>query len=341
MATIKDIAEYTGYSPTTVSNVIHGRVGKMSAETKENIEAALKKFKYTSHMGGRLLAKNGSKIIGVIFQDNEAITQKKYNNPYLGEFLQAIETVIREMGYFMMFQRVASIDEGIQLVEMWDLEGVVLSGVNLTEIDGWIENSRVPIVFLDTYQNDNPKLLNVGLEDYQGSYAMAEYLINQGHKQIGFFANGESVADWTGVDAMRCNGVVDALTNQQLTPHLFAVPHAFDSYDLFLKNFVQDSKGDITACFFSSDLLAVRAMSVLHKLGYQVPNDFSIVSFDGTLLSQLATPQITTVYQDILLKAQSAIELLFNRLKNEELATTNVQLKTQLIVGESVKKIES
>ena len=46
MATIKQIAEELGISPTTVSNVINGRTGKMSAETREKIEEALCKYHY-------------------------------------------------------------------------------------------------------------------------------------------------------------------------------------------------------------------------------------------------------------------------------------------------------
>ena len=66
MVTIKDLAKVAGVSPTTVSNVLHGRVNKVSEETLEKVQSAIDEMNYVSNMGGRLLARRGSKIIGVI-----------------------------------------------------------------------------------------------------------------------------------------------------------------------------------------------------------------------------------------------------------------------------------
>lgn len=207
MPTIKDIANYTGVSPTTVSNVIHGRTTKVSAETKLKVEQALKELKYHSNMAGRLLAKNGSRIIGVIFQDDRAISTHTYDNPYLGEFIQAAETAIREAGYFMMFQRVSSVDDGVKLVQMWDLEGVVLSGTSPKDLSEWTNSLKIPIVFLDMYPQKEVDILNIGVDDLQASYEMTHYLVSKGHQEIAFIAFGKSFEDWIGVDEKRNKGL--------------------------------------------------------------------------------------------------------------------------------------
>lgn len=88
-------------------------------------------------MGGRLLAKHGSKIIGMIIQDTEAEKESFYDNPYYGELIQAVESQIKQMGYFMMFHRVSDFEEGAKLAEMWHLEGLIVSGASSMEISKW------------------------------------------------------------------------------------------------------------------------------------------------------------------------------------------------------------
>ena len=66
MISVKKIAELARVSPSTVSNVIHGRFGKMKAETLERVRRVLKENNYVSNMNGRTLGRHGSKIIAVV-----------------------------------------------------------------------------------------------------------------------------------------------------------------------------------------------------------------------------------------------------------------------------------
>lgn len=66
MVSIKEISQIVGLSPTTVSNVVHGKKSKVSEINYRKIQAALKEHNYVSNMGGRILGRHGSKIIGVI-----------------------------------------------------------------------------------------------------------------------------------------------------------------------------------------------------------------------------------------------------------------------------------
>ena len=79
---ICDIAEELGLSTATVSNVIHGKTGKVSAETVERVTALLEEREYIPNMAGILLAQNDSRIIGVFVNDHE-----KYEGRTLSDFL--------------------------------------------------------------------------------------------------------------------------------------------------------------------------------------------------------------------------------------------------------------
>ncbi len=79
---ICDIAEELGLSTATVSNVIHGKTGKVSDETVQRVTALLEQWQYIPNMAGILLARNSSGIIGVFVNDHE-----KYEGHTLDDFL--------------------------------------------------------------------------------------------------------------------------------------------------------------------------------------------------------------------------------------------------------------
>lgn len=81
---ICDIAEELGLSTATVSNVIHGKTGKVSAETAERVTALLEEREYIPSMAGILLARNSSRILGVFVNDHP-----KYEGHTLDDFFIA------------------------------------------------------------------------------------------------------------------------------------------------------------------------------------------------------------------------------------------------------------
>ena len=104
MTTIKDIAKITGVSCTTVSNVIHGRAGRVSAETIEKIEKAIGELGYVPNMSARSLVSSSSKVIGMI---NHIVTPSNImEDPFQSYFTGAIEQTLRENGYYLMLRTV-------------------------------------------------------------------------------------------------------------------------------------------------------------------------------------------------------------------------------------------
>lgn len=338
MATIKDIAKYTGVSPTTVSNVIHGRDAKVSQETKDKVKKALKELNYTANMGGRLLANHGSKIIGVIIQDTEAITEEFFDNPYHGELIQALEAKIKDAGYFMMFHRVANFEEGARLADMWNLEGLIVSGTSSNDINKWQTRVSVPIVFIDSYgKGMNQPKLNVGIDDRVGASKMTTYLMDRGFKNITFIAKSDSPSDWKGVDLERSLGIKETMGKKNLQPNFISVPTTYKNYSAFVDEKLMPFVNQDTVFFCSSDLLAVQIMSELYKKGIRVPEDLSIVSFDGTPYSKYATPQITSMHQDVSQKATAIMSLMTANIGSKKQGFQVKEVNTTLIIGDSVK----
>ena len=160
MVTIKDVAKITGVSPTTVSNVLHGKTNKVSKETQHVVQNAIDELNYVSNMGGRLLARHGSKIIGVIMTYARRYENKASIYPFYSEIIGALEETIRENGFYMMLYTSGGIDESLRLSNAWDIEGLVVLGNTPKEAERFYKSTKVPVVFIDTYGKNIP---NVGI----------------------------------------------------------------------------------------------------------------------------------------------------------------------------------
>ena len=129
MATIKDIARVTGVSATTVSNVIHGKSGRVSAETIEKINKAINELGYVPNMSARSLVSNSSKVIGMI---NHIVPHNESNimeDPFQSSFIGAIERVLRENGYYLMLRTVETSEELLTFLRNWNVDGMFFTGI--------------------------------------------------------------------------------------------------------------------------------------------------------------------------------------------------------------------
>jgi len=187
MVTIKDIAAATGVSATTVSNVVNGRAGRVSAHTIEKINTAIKELGYIPNMSAKSLVSKSSKVIGFV---NHVLTYKDSNfmeDPFLSKFIGILEQVLRENGYFLMLRTVETPEEFETFVNTWNLDGLFLAGIFKDDFFDAItaRSKNLPIVLVDSYVHQD-NICNVGLDDFGGSKMSTQYLINKGHRNIAF-----------------------------------------------------------------------------------------------------------------------------------------------------------
>ncbi len=339
MITIKDMAYKAGVSPTTISNVLHGRTEKLSENTLERVRKVIKESNYVSNMGARLLARNGSKILGVIITYSRTNEKSAIQDPFYSEIIGALENEIRCNGYYMMLYTSGNIEESLNLAKAWNIEGMIVLGTNSKDCRMFKENTDVPIVFIDAYvENDGIQYANVGLQDKEGAYQMTNYLIQNGHKDIAFLADAPVP---TGVDKERLDGYSAALQENGLEGKESYIPinnKVKDRHE-FLQEFIKYRIKDYTALFFASDYYAVDAIHFLQKQNVIVPEDISIAGFDDNIFSQLSNPLLTTVHQNVSDKAKYSIQLLINMINKNEIKDYIIRLPIRLVIRESVKNL--
>jgi len=341
MITIKDMADKAGVSPTTVSNVLHGKTKKLSKDTLEIVQNVIQESNYVSNMGARLLANNGSKILGVIIMYGKRDEQIATQDPFYSEIIGAVENEIRQTGYYMMLYTSGNIDESLNLAKAWNIEGLVVLGASAHDCRMFKENTSIPIVFIDSYfEDDGIQYANVGLQDKEGAYQMTNYLIQNGHKDIVFLADS---MDPVGVDKERLEGYRQALTDHQLfgRDRFIPIDSKIDKRHDFLSKFMENKFNNFTALFFASDYYAVDTISFLLEHNIKMPEDISVAGFDDNIFSTLCHPLLTTIHQTVSDKAKHSIKLLLDMINKAEINDYNIRLPIRLVIRKSVKDLST
>lgn len=336
MVTIRDIAQATGVSATTVSNVIHGRAGRVSAATIQNINNAIKELGYVPNMSARSLVSSSSKVIGFV---NHVMTRSNTNfmeDPFHSAAIGAIEATLRENGYYLMLRTVDTAEELVTFLQRWNVDGLFFTGIFKDKFFDSVAGLHIPVVLLDSYVR-TPQFCNVGLEDFTGSYDATHYLIKKGHRHIAFAS--PNIKDG-GVLQERFLGYKAALAEASIP---FDKGIVFQQeMDIASCKLVSDEivkHPEITGLVVTADLMASGIMTGLRSHGVRIPDDISIVGFDDINLAQLVTPPLTTIRQDMNLKGRLAVDFMLQLLSGRPLETTEVTLPTKLIERDSVRAL--
>ena len=337
MITIKEIAKALDVSTTTVSNVIHGKTKEVSPDTIQKVQKFLEEVEYVPNISARNLAQNESKIIGVVLKSRPDRYISLLQDPFVCEIISGMERAIRGAGYFMMVYMSDDIAEIISYISTWNVDGLILFCMLDDDGQRVTEKYRKPVVFMDTYADDMLKTyVNIGLDDRQGAYDAVKYLIECGHRKIGFLTDNR-----TGVDLERFRGYRAALKEAgiEYSDRNFLMLHTeAGEVERSLEKIVRKAE-NYTAVFCCSDLFAIQLMNALCDQGIRVPEDISVVGFDDNLYAKLHRPALTTVHQDAEHRGRRAAEILIDLLKGKKLDKNQIMMKPHLVIRDTVKKI--
>lgn len=315
MPTIKDIASIVGVSPTTVSNVLHGKHQRVSAETIARIQEVIAQEGYVPNLSARALKSNASRIIGVINQLVPLESGGFFQDPFHSTLLSGIEQALRKNDYFLMVRTINSAEEMHSLLSNWNIDGLIVIGIFPHELYRSLRSQPKPFVLIDSYIEDEHSL-QIRLADRQGSYLATKYLLQRGHRGILFCSPH---IEKNGVIWERMEGYKQALAE-------YGIP--FSPKNIYESSFSIESgitlgralakRSDYTAIFSTADILAAELSTGLTLEGRKIPEEISIIGFDDLNISRINCPPLTTVHQDVAKRGECAAELLLGAIERNE-----------------------
>lgn len=323
---ISDIAEELGLSTATVSNVIHGKTGKVSPETVRRVQETLEKRRYIPSMAGILLAQNDSRIIGVVMNDHEKYQSHLLEDPFIASSLNALAAEIDHRGQFMMVKATTRPQDIIRFASMWNLDGMVLIGFCQEDYQLLRDQMHIPFVVYDGYLEDPRGICNLTLDNYDGGFQVGQYFRSLGHKRALCIADNDICMDrerWEGFSAGF--GTAD----------FWQIPMEREERRRFYEEHL-DALNPYTAVFAVSDYYAVDLMQFLQSQGIAVPGQVSVAGFDDTPICCQVVPALTSVRQDSPLRARLALEKLAAMKAGEEPGST-LRLPVTLIKRDSTR----
>ena len=333
MATLKDIAEKAGVSMMTVSRALNGEQNKVSNETAEKIRLLAEELGYIPNSSARSLDARSSRLIAVILRDTD--TGNPLTDPYNAFFLGRVIQLLQREGYYIMIHFVRDFSEITFGLRSWNAEGAVFLGLFDDEIRQIRQNNRIPLIFTDSYSNVR-QISNVGIDDYKGGCLAARFFLSHGHTRLAFCA---PLSGKSGVITERLRGFSDTLKENGISLSREQICNISLSSAREILLGLKRSPAPPTGLFASSDHIAWQLYKAAGELSLSIPEDLSVIGFDDLPLGQTLVPGLTTIRQDIDLKAERTCEILLRRLSQSKGTSETQILDVELIPRASVKDL--
>lgn len=328
--TIKDIAKAVGVSHSTVSRALTGSK-YVNEKTKEEIFKAIKELNYTPNMNARSLKTDKTYNIGIFFS-----TIDNGTSPFV------FQSVIHNV-YSNIDKKYNVIVKGIDTYEKNTInpknyDGIIVVSQKSDDND-FIEEilyKEIPLVVINRKVDFD--VMNVFTDESIGTFKGIEELIKNGHKEIAIIEGMENF-DST---KMRRSGYIEAFKNYNININNNLVV----SGDFTVKGGyictkeLLNKEENFTAIFAFNDEMAAGAMKAIIEKGLNVPEDISILGFDGNELGEFLSPRITTIRRPIGEIAKIAINILIKLIDYEEYKDDKkIYVESQLIIGDSIKNL--
>jgi DNA-binding LacI/PurR family transcriptional regulator len=330
--TMKDVAKLAGVSLSTVSRVLNDS-SLVREETARKVKKAVEKLDYQINDSARILRTNTSNLIGVIGAGME--------HPFLANLLKGLEAEAREKGYALVYGdsdgEFEKEQNYLNIMKQKKIDGIILITTNYyTELLNIVKSYQIPVVFASGYISD-PEISCVTVDNVAAAYDVVEYLCKAGHKNIAFI-KGPDLDLLASQERLRGVKLALRLSNIKYDSNKFIEgDFTFESgYSAAQK--IMEKFPDTSAIFAFNDEMAVGAIRYLEEQNLKVPDDISVVGFDGIELGEYTIPSLTTVKQSGYKLGLKSIELLNEIINGNKVEDNKVFIPHKLVIRESTNQ---
>lgn len=335
--TIKDIAKECGCGLGTVSRVLNNHPD-VSEETRKRVMAVVNKHGFVLNRNASQLKSQDNKTIAVFVKG----TSSPLLNQMLGVILKRMETLPYNASIIVLDEYDNEAQTAIRVYYEQKPQAMIFLGGNPDQYEEDFARIVVPCVLISNEASDKTaggsRLSSVSTDNEKASQYAAEYLIKKGHTKIGVIGGDCESSEIT---KKRYQGFLNAMEKHGLT---FDKEQAYEVSKYSFKSgaaaarALMERNPDITAIFTMADSMAIGACRALLDMGISVPNQVSVIGFDGLPYAEFYSPRITTIRQQASELADDGLTILLNTLeRNEPVKHKLVQF--EFVEGESVKDL--
>lgn len=334
--TIKDIAKEAGYAVGTVSRVLNNQPG-VSDEAREKIMEVVEKYHFRLN--------NNAKLLKQRYNSGIAIIVKGTKNMLFADLVETLQKLIKNSGYACFIYYIGEddqeVEQALQICRERQPMGILFLGSNKENFKECFHKVDVPCVIVTNsadglnYEN----LSSVCVDDVGAGKKVIEYLLQLNHKKIGILG-GEM--EHSNPARSRYVGCIEAFNNhnmdfepqKQFVSCYFTMEGGYNAMKELL-----EKTPDITAIFAMSDVTALGAIRAIRDSGLRVPEDISVVGFDGIEMGKYMVPKLTTIQQSGTVLAKRSVEILLQCMQNNSEAIRE-EIPFLLVAGESAMQLQ-
>jgi len=330
---LKDIAHEIGVSISTVSRALNNHPD-ISPDMTKKIKKLAAELNYTPNPLAMGLLKQATRMIGVIVPD--LVTH------FYSSIISGIEEIAEQKGYYIL---IASSNETLQK-EIKAVENLMKTRVeglivclsqetkNYDHFDRLI-NNNIPLVFFDRVCRTE-EVPSVVVDNVDAAQKITRHFYKNGFRRIAYIAG----PDHLNISQERTQGYISGLKSCGLEFH----PELLVKCNMSSKDAIKATAQLLNlperpdAIFGINDTVAFAAMKEIKRQGLRIPEDVALVGFTDEFHSTVVDPALTSVTHPTFEIGQEAARLFFRRIENPEESSTQVVLKTKLVIRKSSMK---
>ncbi|MCQ6563459.1 LacI family DNA-binding transcriptional regulator [Paenibacillus mendelii] len=336
MLKLKDIAERTNVSVSTVSRILSNK-GNFSEETKQKVLEVAKEYLYTP---GITLQKINemSYTVGIFVTNSNDFLD---DDPSSSIELNNLKDELEAMGHkIILTTNTGKLDKNstcYKLLQERAIDGAVVFDPFVSD-EIMDELNRLDIPYIVTNGRDYNKPWNyIDYDNYGGTYKVIEYLYELGHRDIAILAGPSD--HWVNQNRMEgCRAAIRdfglSIDENHVIFGSFSMAHGHQAVEQLISYGTK-----FTAICALADTIALGANKALRSKGLRVPEDVSIVGFDDWKVSEYMSPPLTSVRRFKYDINQLIASMMSQIISNKYISQFNITLKTELIIRESCKNI--
>jgi len=331
--TINDIAKLANVSKATVSFVLNNKKG-VSDETRQKVLSVMEQMDYKPSINSKRFYHQKSFTVAVVF-DKETLA---FGNLFYSDIINSLLKRCMHYDYSLIYSEYSLVGDTLSLPESIlnkDIDGLIFLKDIPQILISKLNALNIPFVVADDH-SDHKSLHTVKADYCLAAYSAVRYLIQQGHKHIGFVGNRNILSFYL----QSFFGYQKALKEENLPIEpAWCYENISDrqTTEEYISELLKVEKLP-TAIFCMEDLLAIELIRYLQKNGLNVPDDISVISVDDIIISDMIYPSLTTVAIDKRKIGSCAIDMLMNLINQRE--TNSIIINSNsIVIRESVKTI--